>query len=77
MARRTVNGEAVRAMRQLLGIDQAELARRCGITQSGLSRIETGKRPASPKVTRALADHLGVNLDAITSPVTEPRAVAS
>jgi transcriptional regulator with XRE-family HTH domain len=72
MTRRAVNREAVREFRSLLGIEQADLASRCGITQSALSRIETGARLPSPRVLRALADQLGVPLDSITYPVPEP-----
>jgi XRE family transcriptional regulator, regulator of sulfur utilization len=72
MASREVNGDALRAIRKLLGIEQEDLARRCGITQSALSRIEGGNRNPSPKVLRALADQLGVPLAAITSVVSEP-----
>jgi transcriptional regulator with XRE-family HTH domain len=68
MARRAVNREAVREFRNLLGIEQADLAARCGITQSALSRIETGSREPSPRVLRALAGQLGVSLDAISYP---------
>ena len=57
---RAVNREAVREIRNLLGVEQADLAGRCGITQSMLSRIESGERDPSPKVLRALADQLGV-----------------
>lgn len=79
MARREINGAAVREIRGLLGITQPDLASRCGITQPSLSNIEQGKRNASPKVIRSLADQLGVSLDAITTvvPDAEPEAVAS
>lgn len=78
MARREINGAAVREIRALLGITQPDLAARCGITQPSLSNIERGERNASPKVVRALADQLGVSLDAITTvvPDTDPEAEA-
>lgn len=68
---RRVNREAVREFRHMLGVEQADLAGRCGITQSMLSRIESGERDPSPKVLRALADQLGVSLDAISYPAPE------
>ena len=71
MATRVINRQAVKEFRTLLGIEQTELAARCGITQSALSRIETGVRSPSPRVIRALADQLGVSLDAITFPASE------
>lgn len=71
MANRVVNREALRAIRELTGIEQSELAARCGITQSHLSNIERGKRAPSAPVLRALADKLGVSLDAISTAVPE------
>ena len=72
MANRAVNREALRAIRELVGIEQADLASRCGISQSHLSNIERGKRAPSPSVLRSLADQLGVSLDAISAAVPEP-----
>ncbi len=72
MARRQINGAAVREIRELLGLEQQELAERCGIQQASLSNIERGLRNASPKLTLQLAGQLGVKLDAITSAVPEP-----
>lgn len=77
MARRDINGEAVKAIRELAGISQPELARRCGISQAGLSNIERRVRKASPQLSRVIADQLGVSLDAITSVVSEPEVAAS
>lgn len=71
MAKRAVNREALRAIRELVGVEQSDLAGRCGITQSHLSHIERGKRTPSPMVLRALADQLGVSLDAISYPAPE------
>ena len=71
MAKREVNREALRAIRELVGVEQADLAGRCGITQSHLSNIERGTRLPSPMVLRALADQLGVSLDAISHPVPQ------
>jgi transcriptional regulator with XRE-family HTH domain len=75
MARREINGTAVREMRKLAGISQPELAKRSGTTQSHMSNIERGARLCSPRLTRSIADALGVPLDAITSVVNG--AVAS
>ena len=71
MAKREVNREALRAIRELVGVEQSDLAARCGITQGHLSNIEGGKRAPSPSVLRALADQLGVSLDAISRAVPE------
>ncbi len=68
---RAINGTALREIRDLVGIDQRELARRCGITQGTVSNIERGKHGVSPELMRKFADALGVSLDAITIPVPE------
>lgn len=69
---RRANGDAIRAIREALGIRQDALAARVGITKSQLSKVEHSANGASPQVMRKLADELGVALDAITSPVPEP-----
>jgi transcriptional regulator with XRE-family HTH domain len=71
MATREVNREALRAIRELVGVEQTDLAKRCGITQGHLSNIERGDRLPSPKVLRALASELGVPLDAISHAAQE------
>lgn len=77
MAQRQSNGEAIRALREALGINQDELAQRCGISPSGLSNIENGNRNASPRVVLELAKWLGVPPGAITSfPPERTEAVA-
>lgn len=74
---RPVNGAAVRAIRQALGISQASLARRARIAESHLSQVERGINGASPEVTRRLADELGVSFAAITSAEPEPETVTA
>ena len=66
---RRVNGAALRAIREALGIRQDALAHRVGVTKSQLSKIEHGASGASPETARRLAEELGVGLDAITHPV--------
>lgn len=36
---------AIRACRLKAALDQADLAKRCGITQQDVSKLETGRRP--------------------------------
>jgi transcriptional regulator with XRE-family HTH domain len=76
---RVINGTALREVRDLVGIDQRELARRCGIRQGTVSNIERGKHGVSPELMRKFADVLGVSLDTITIPVPEtvPEVAAS
>lgn len=66
MSKRQINGSAVRAMRELLGVKHGTFAIDCDITPGYLSNIEAGRKQASPAVQRAIADRLGVPLDAIT-----------
>lgn len=68
---RAINGKALREIRDLVGIDQRELARRCGVHQGTVANIERGKHGVRPELQRKLADALGVALDAITYPVPD------
>jgi transcriptional regulator with XRE-family HTH domain len=55
-------GQAVRATREAIGMSQAELATRAGVSAGHLSRVERGA-----KATRIYLDHLArVLADAIT-----------
>ncbi len=49
-------GERIRALRARLGLSQAVMAERTGISVSYLSQIETGDRPVTPTVLAALAE---------------------
>ena len=74
-----LNGAKVREMRERLGWNQPELARRCNITQSAMSRLESGQSNGSPASILTIAQQLGVRIDDITIPATrpEPEPVAS
>jgi transcriptional regulator with XRE-family HTH domain len=75
---RQLNPVALREIRKLVGITQAELAERAGIHQGTMTNIELGKHGVSAQVIRKLADALGSPVDAITYvvPDPEPEAVA-
>lgn len=45
-----------------LGITQSELAERCGMKQSALSRLETGKTSPTLKTLQQLAEGMGKKL---------------
>ncbi|GAA1796108.1 helix-turn-helix transcriptional regulator [Actinomadura chokoriensis] len=64
-------GKAVRERRLELGLTQVELARRSGMTQSQLSRLEAGG--AEPTIR--VLDRLARALDASLSVKLVPRAV--
>jgi len=56
-----VNSTALRAIRIVAGLTQAELASRAGVDGSHISRLESGKRAhPAPRITKALAEVLGV-----------------
>ncbi|MER7793569.1 helix-turn-helix transcriptional regulator [Streptomyces sp. NPDC097640] len=60
--------DGVRARRRALGISQSELARRAGMTQPGISRIELGgTTPTLPLLSR-LAQAMESDLDIHLAP---------
>lgn len=66
MRKRQANGPAIRAIRELLGVSISAFAPRCGVSQGYMSRVELGDKQPSPQVLRAIADQLGVPLDAVS-----------
>lgn len=74
MSTRQTNGPAVRALREALGIQHARFAVDCLISPGYLTNIEKSRKQPSPEVARRLAHRLGVELDAITYPVTSEHA---
>lgn len=68
MSQRRANGAAIRELRKAYGIPHGVLAVDCNISPGYLTNIEKGTRNPSPAVTRAIANRIGVPLDAITSP---------
>ena len=66
MSKRQINGPAVRAMRELLGVKHGIFAIECDITPGYLSNVEAGRKQPSAAVQVAIAKRLGVPLDAIT-----------
>jgi len=63
---RTVNGAAVRALREAIGISGRDFAARVSISSGYLSQVEAGAKRPSPVLARRIADTLGVPLDAVT-----------
>lgn len=68
---RKINGQAVRSMRELLGVKHGVFAIDVGISPGYLTNIEAGRKQPAPDVQRAIAQRLGVPLDAITSITSE------
>lgn len=55
-------GEVIRQRREAAGISQKELGRRIGVSESMVSRIESGKRNLSIWHTRKIAEMFGWDL---------------
>ena len=53
-------GERVRELRMTAGMTQEDLAERCGLFRTYMSRIETGKANPTLTMIHALAGSLGV-----------------
>lgn len=66
MRKRHANGFAIRAIRELQGISISALAPRCDVSQGYLSYVELEKKAPSWTVLRAIADQLGVPVEAIS-----------
>ena len=56
---------ALRGIRENLGYSQEELSTRTGVSESMISRIESGARIGSASVLASLAEGLGVPAEAI------------
>jgi transcriptional regulator with XRE-family HTH domain len=68
---RKTNGATIRVLRETLGISQASLAARAGLSKSYLCEVELGTYQPTLARTRRIASALGVSLDAVTYPVEE------
>lgn len=56
-------GIALRGARYREGLSQKELAKRTGITQDNISKMENGKRPIGEKVAKKLAKALRIDFE--------------
>lgn len=57
------SGLALRGARYREGLSQKELAKRTGISQENISRMENGQRPIGEKVAKKLAKALRINYE--------------
>jgi transcriptional regulator with XRE-family HTH domain len=63
---RRLNGAAVKAIRESLGINASTIAKDIGVSRGYYSRLESGDRSGTPQTMKAIADRLKVQLDAVT-----------
>lgn len=64
-------GTRIRALRKAAGINQEDLAERCGMFRTYLSRLETGKANPTLTMIEALAGSLHVSIADLFS-LSEP-----
>ncbi len=55
-----MDGERLKHLRKERLLTQQELSRTSGISQDGISQLETGRREAQPGTIKKLAEALGV-----------------
>jgi transcriptional regulator with XRE-family HTH domain len=64
-------GERIKSERARRGISQRELARRSGVSQQGISSIESGKSSPSMDIVEMLASGLNVTVSELLFPDAE------
>lgn len=64
-------GQRVQAARTALGLSQAALGQKVGLSQAKVSCIERDTQSTSPAILKALGDALGVNLEGLEERPTE------
>jgi HTH-type transcriptional regulator/antitoxin HipB len=65
-------GERLRQLREVAGLSQSELARRAGIPQPIISRVESGAQPnLTLEYARRICRVLGVALELLAGPDPE------
>ena len=65
-------GNRIRELRAATGMTQEDLAERCGLFRTYMSRIETGKANPTLTMIHALAGSLGVPVPALFGAPPEP-----
>jgi transcriptional regulator with XRE-family HTH domain len=58
-------GERVRRLRERRGWTATDLAAKCGVSLSAISKVETGRRPVGSKLRQRIADALEIHPDAL------------
>ena len=69
-------GAIIRERRRRLGLDQAELAKRIGVSRQWVIGIERGRARAELGLVLRALDALGIRLDAATGPALSSKRSA-
>ena len=56
-------GERLRKLRGEKGMSQKDVADAVGMTQAAISQLESGRRVATPKTVKRLAEAIGVDIE--------------
>jgi transcriptional regulator with XRE-family HTH domain len=70
-------GQRIRELRLLAGLTQDDLAERCGLFRTYMSRIETGQANPTLTMIHALASSLGVEVPVLFGVPGSPRPVSN
>ncbi len=62
----------IKEERQRLGINQAQLAEKAGVTPAAISQIEKGLRTPTMPVLKRIAEVLGVSIDYLSGNTSRP-----
>lgn len=69
-------GDRITEARKHKGLSQAELAKRSGLSQAGISYIEKGLRSPSTDTLELLASALGCSVSYLIGETNDPKAIS-
>ena len=69
-------GDRITEARKQKGLSQAELAKRSGLSQAGISYIEKGLRSPSTDTLELLASALGCSVSYLMGETNDPKAIS-
>lgn len=70
-------GQNIALLRKRNNITQARLAECLGVWQTNISRIERGQSDVSVEMAIRIADLLGVSVNELVTPATQPAETAA
>jgi transcriptional regulator with XRE-family HTH domain len=70
-----MDGKKLKELRRVVGIGQAELAKRVGVTQGMISQMEACARNCAPDTLESIARELKVNVAELVGPDAIPMLV--